>query len=103
VFGINDTAVRRLSRHEIVLVQIYDETEINLPESVDGAIKFVDSETNKELNIVVGPQFKKEYAAEYARHMAGLEKIAYDFQIPYFRVNVKNQPFDTVLKIIGER
>ncbi len=96
-------AVRRLSRHEIVLVQLYDETEINLPESVDGAIKFVDSETNKELNIVVGPQFKKEYAAEYARHMAGLEKIAYDFQIPYFRVNVKNQPFDTVLKIIGER
>ncbi len=96
-------AVRRLSRHELVLIQLYDETEINLPENVDGAIKFVDSETNKELNIVVGPQFKKEYAAEYARHMAGLEKIAYDFQIPYFRVNVKNQPFDTVLRIIGER
>ncbi len=96
-------AVRRLSRHELVLVQVYEETEIDLPETLDGAIKFIDSETGKELNIVVGPQFKKEYAAEYGRHMAGLEKIAYDFQIPYFRVNIKNQPFDTVLRIIGER
>ncbi|AKB25556.1 Cell division protein DivIC (FtsB), stabilizes FtsL against RasP cleavage [Methanosarcina sp. MTP4] len=96
-------AVRRLSRHELVLVQLYEETEIDLPETLDGATKFIDSETGKELNIVVGPQFKKEYAAEYGRHVAGLEKIAYDFQIPYFRVNIKNQPFDTVLRIIGER
>ena len=96
-------AVRRLSRHELVLVQLYDESEINLPESVDGSIKFIDSEPGKELNIVVVPQFKKEYASEYSRHMEGLDKIAYDFQIPYFRVNVKNQPFDTVLRIIGER
>jgi len=96
-------AVRRLSRHELVLVQLYEGSEIDLPETLDGAIKFIDSETGKELNIVVGPQFKKEYAAEYGRHMAGLEKIAYEFQIPYFRVNIKNQPFDTVLRIIGER
>ncbi|AKB18194.1 MULTISPECIES: DUF58 domain-containing protein [unclassified Methanosarcina] len=95
-------AVNRLSRHELVLVHIYDETEMDLPETVDGAVKFIDSETNEEISFTVGPNFKKEYAAEYAKHMAGLEKIAYDFKIPYFRVNIKNQPFDTVLKIIGE-
>lgn len=95
-------AINRLSRHELVLVHVYDETEVNLPETVDGAVKFVDSETNDEISFTVGPNFKKEYAAEYTKHMAGLEKIAYDFKIPYFRVSIKNQPFDTVLRIIGE-
>lgn len=95
-------AVNRLSRHELVLVHVYDESEIHLPETVDGAVKFIDSETNEEISFTVGPNFKKEYAAEYAKHMAGLEKIAYDFKIPYFRVSIKNQPFDTVLRIIGE-
>ncbi|HII79508.1 MAG TPA: DUF58 domain-containing protein [Methanosarcina sp.] len=95
-------AVNRLSRHELVLVHIYDESEMDLPETVDGAVKFIDSETNEEISFIVGPNFKKEYAAEYSKHMAELEKIAYDFKIPYFRVSIKNQPFDTVLKIIGE-
>lgn len=95
-------SVNRLSRHELVLVHIYDESEINLPETVDGAIKFIDSETNEEISFTVGPNFKKEYASEYAKHIAELEKIAYDFKIPYFRVSIKNQPLDTVLKIIGE-
>jgi uncharacterized protein (DUF58 family) len=96
------SAVNRLSRHELVLVHIYDENEMNLPESVDGAVKFIDSETSEEISFTVGPNFKKEYAAEYAKHMVELEKIAYDFKIPYFRVSIKNQPLDTVLKIIGE-
>ncbi|HIH74725.1 MAG TPA: DUF58 domain-containing protein [Methanosarcina sp.] len=96
------SAINRLSRHELVLVHIYDETEINLPEAVDGAVKFIDSETNEEISFTVGPNFKREYASEYANHMAELEKIAYDFKIPYFRVSIKNEPFDAVLRIIGE-
>jgi uncharacterized protein (DUF58 family) len=40
-------AVHRLSRHELVLVHIYEETEINLPETMDGTIKFIDSETSR--------------------------------------------------------
>ena len=95
-------AVNRLSRHELVIVHIYDENEINLPESVDGTVKFIDSETGEEISFTVGAGFKKEYASEYSKHMAELEKIAYDFKIPYFRVSIKNEPFDTVLKIIGE-
>lgn len=95
-------AVNRLSRHELVLVHIFDENEVNLPETVDGTVKFIDSETNEEISFTVGPNFKKEYASEYAKHMAELEKIAYDFKIPYFRASIENQPFDTVLKIIGE-
>jgi hypothetical protein len=84
-------------------VHIYDETEINLPETMDGTVKFVDSETNAEVSISVGPQFKKEYAAEYWKHMAELDKIAYDFKIPYFNISINNQPIDAVLTIIGER
>lgn len=95
-------AVNRLARHELVIVHIYDENEINLPESVDGTVKFIDSETGEEISFTVGAGFKKEYASEYSKHMAELEKIAYDFKIPYFRVSIKNEPFDTVLKIIGE-
>jgi len=95
-------AVRKLSRHEILLVCLYDESEANLPESTEGSVRFVDSETNEELKISVGPKFRKEYASEYARHITGLEKIAYEFKIPYFRVDIKTRPFDTVLKIIGE-
>ncbi|WP_269851049.1 DUF58 domain-containing protein [Methanosarcina horonobensis] len=52
-------AVNRLSRHELVLVHIYDENEMNLPETVDGAVKFIDSETNAEISFTVGPNFKK--------------------------------------------
>jgi uncharacterized protein (DUF58 family) len=96
-------AVHRLSRHELVLVHIYDETEINLPETMDGTVKFIDSETNAEVSISVGPQFKKEYAAEYEKHMAELDKIAFDFKIPYFKISIKSQPIDAVLTIIGER
>lgn len=95
-------AVNRLSRHELVLIHIYDESEMNLPETVDGTVKFIDSETGEEISFTVGPNFKKEYASEYAKHIAELEKIAYDFKIPYFRVSIKNEPLDTVLKIIGE-
>ncbi|HWR25177.1 MAG TPA: DUF58 domain-containing protein [Methanosarcina sp.] len=95
-------AVHRLSRHELILVHIYDETEINLPETVDGTIKFFDSETNEEFNISAGPQFRKEYAAEYGKHVAELDKIAYNFKIPYFNVDINNEPVETVLKIIGE-
>jgi uncharacterized protein (DUF58 family) len=96
-------AVHRLSRHEIVLVHLYDETEINLPETVDGIVKFIDSETNEEFSVSVGPQFKKEYVAEYEKHLAELDRIAYDFKIPYFNISIKNQPIDAVLTIIGER
>ena len=95
-------AVNRLDKHELVLIHIYDEAEMNLPETVDGAVKFIDSETNEEISFTVGPNFKKEYAAEYAKHVSELEKIAYEFKIPYFRVSIKNQPFDTVLRIIGD-
>jgi len=52
-------AVNRLSRHELVLVHIYDESEMNLPETVDGTVKFIDSETNEEISFTVGPNFKK--------------------------------------------
>jgi len=96
-------AVHRLSRHELVLVHLYDETELNLPETMDGIVKFTDSETNEEINVSVGPQFKKEYLAEYGKHMAELDRIAYDFKIPYFNISIKNQPIDAVLTIIGER
>lgn len=95
-------AVNRLSRHELVLVHVYDENEMNLPDAVDGTVKFIDSETNEEISFTVGPNFKKEYAGEYSKHMAELEKIAYDFKIPYFRVSTKNEPLDTVLTILGE-
>ena len=47
-------AVNRLSRHELVIVHIYDENEINLPESVDGTVKFIDSETGEENSFTVG-------------------------------------------------
>ncbi|MGB9939539.1 DUF58 domain-containing protein [Methanosarcina sp.] len=96
-------AVHRLRRHELVLIHLYDETEINLPETVGGTVKFIDSETNEEFSISVGPQFKKEYADEYGKHMAELDKIAHDFKIPYFKVSIDNRPIDTVLTIIGER
>ena len=96
-------AVHRLSRHELILVHLYDENEINLPETVDGIVKFIDSETNEEVSISVGPQFKKEYVEEYRRHMAELDKIAYDFKIPFFHISTRNQPIDSVLTIIGER
>ncbi|MDQ1254419.1 MAG: hypothetical protein QG646_3660 [Euryarchaeota archaeon] len=96
-------AVHRLSRHEILLVHIYDETEINLPENMEGIVKFIDSETNEEINTSVGPQFKKEYFDLYNKHLAELDKIAYDFKIPYFKISIKNKPFDSVLTIIGER
>lgn len=96
-------AVHRLSRHELVLVHLYDETEISLPETVDGTVSFIDSETNEEFNLSVGPEFKKEYASEYRKHMAELDKIAYDFKIPYFSININNRPIDAVLTIIGER
>lgn len=95
-------AVNRLSRHELVLAHIYDENEMNLPETVDGTVKFIDSETGEVISFTVGPNFKKEYASEYSKHIAELEKIAYDFKIPYFRISIKNEPLDTVLKIIGE-
>lgn len=96
-------AVHRLCRHELVLIHIYDETEINLPETVDGTIKFLDTETNEELIISVGSQFRKEYAAEYGKHMAELDKIAHDFKITYFKTSTDNRPIDTILTIIGER
>jgi hypothetical protein len=35
--------------------------------------------------------------------MAELDKIAYDFKIPYFNISIKSQPIDAVLTIIGER
>ena len=60
-----------------MLVHVYDEAEINLPETVDGAVKFIDSETNEEISFTVGSNFIKEYAAEYAKHLAELE--SYNF------------------------
>lgn len=94
-------AVNRLCRHEIVLIHLYEETEINLPETVDGTVKFIDSETNEEFSISVGQTFRKEYAAEFGKHMAELDKITYDFKIPYFKINIDNQPIDAILTIIG--
>ncbi len=96
-------AVHRLCRHELVLIHLYDETEINLPETIDGTVKFIDSETNEEFSLSVGPQFRKEYADEYGKHMAELEKIAHDFKIPYFKIRTDNRPIDAVLTIIGKR
>lgn len=95
-------AVHRLYRHELVLIHIYDETERNLPETVDGTVKFIDGETNEEFSISVGQEFRKEYAAEFEKHMAELDKIAHDFKIPYFKISIDNRPIDTVLTIIGK-
>ncbi|HNW37956.1 MAG TPA: DUF58 domain-containing protein, partial [Methanosarcina vacuolata] len=85
-----------------VLIHLYEETEINLPETVDGTVKFIDSETNEEFSISVGQEFRKEYAAEFGKHMAELDKIAHDFKIPYFKISIDNRPIDTVLTVIGK-
>ncbi len=95
-------AVHRLCRHELVLIHLYDETEIKLPETVDGTVKFIDSETNEEFSISVGQEFRKEYAAEFGKHMAELDKIAHEFKIPYFKISIDNRPIDTVLTVIGK-
>jgi uncharacterized protein (DUF58 family) len=67
-----DTALYRLSDHDLIVIQVLDPTEKVLP--LQGNSKLVDLETGEEIRTYVSEKFKERYIKKLDDHSARIKK-----------------------------
>ncbi|MDD3247063.1 MAG: DUF58 domain-containing protein [Methanosarcina sp.] len=67
-----DTALYRLSDHDLIVIQVLDSTEKELP--LQGNSKLVDLETGEDIRTYISEKFKERYTQKLDDHTARIKK-----------------------------
>lgn len=67
-----DTALYRLSDHDLIVIQVLDSTEKELP--LQGNSKLVDLETGEDIRTYISEKFKERYTRKLDDHTARIKK-----------------------------
>ena len=67
-----DTALYRLSDHDLIVIQVLDPTEKELP--LQGNSKLVDLETGEDIRTYISEKFKERYTRKLDDHTARIKK-----------------------------
>ncbi len=67
-----DTALYRLSDHDLIVIQVLDPTEKELP--LQGNSKLVDLETGEDIRTYISEKFKERYTQKLDDHTARIKK-----------------------------
>ncbi|RQD85373.1 DUF58 domain-containing protein [Methanosalsum natronophilum] len=96
-----ESAVFRLSKHDLILVQVLDKEEAEL--SFQGNIKLEDAETGDELNTYISESFKEEYQDMLSEHVNKIKGICHRFGADFYSFTSDTPVFDSFFYAISRR
>ena len=92
-------ALMRFKDHDIYLIQVLDEQELNL--TMEGDFKLVDAETKTNMRTFITPYLRKTYQGALEGHIGKIKQIATSIRGHYFTVGTDKELFDTFYLIFG--
>lgn len=93
-----ESSVQRLSGNDLILIQVLDPFEKNLP--IAGDSRFFDMETGDEMKTYLSDSFKKNYFAELEKHNAKIDKICKRTGAKFYSFSTDAPVFDSFLTLI---
>ncbi|MDY0267292.1 MAG: DUF58 domain-containing protein [Methanimicrococcus sp.] len=93
-----ESSVQRLSGNDLILIQVLDPFEKNLP--ISGDSRFFDMETGDEMKTYLSDSFKKNYFAELEKHNAKIDKICKRTGAKFYSFSTDAPVFDSFLTLI---
>ncbi|MGB9928332.1 MAG: DUF58 domain-containing protein [Methanosarcina sp.] len=96
-----ETAVSRLSDHDLILIQVLDPTEKTLP--LKGNSKLVDLETGEEVRTYVSDSFKEKYLGKLEDHSARIKKACMKTGAEFYNFTTDTPIFDAFYYTIRRR
>jgi uncharacterized protein (DUF58 family) len=96
-----ETAVSRLSEHDLILIQVLDPTEKVLP--LQGNSKLVDLETGEDIRTYVSENFKKRYLGKLDDHTARIKKACMKVGAEFYTFTTDTPVFDAFHYTIRRR
>lgn len=96
-----ETAVYRLSDHDLILVQVLDPTEKVLP--LQGNSKLIDLETGNEVRTYIGEKFKERYREKLDEHNARIKKACIKVGAEFYTFTCDTPIFDAFYNTIRRR
>jgi len=96
-----ESAVYRLSDHDLILIQVLDPTEKELP--LEGNSKLVDLETETEIRTYVSEKFKERYLEKLDDHSARIRKACLKAGAEFYTFTTDTPIFDAFYHTIRRR
>lgn len=96
-----ESAIYRFSNHDLILVQVLDKTEIEIP--VHGNSKLIDLETESELKTYISESFKKEYKEQLEDHINKIREVCDHVGADFYTFNTDVPIFDAFFYTISRR
>jgi Uncharacterized conserved protein (some members contain a von Willebrand factor type A (vWA) domain) len=93
-----ESSVRRLSGNDLILIQVLDPFEKQLP--IKGDSRFFDMETGGEMKTYLSDSFKTNYFSELDRHNAAIDKVCKRSGAKFYSFTTDVPVFESFLKII---
>jgi len=96
-----ETAVSRLSDHDLILIQVLDPTEKMLP--LQGNSKLVDLETGEDIRTYISENFKERYLKKLDDHAARIKKACMKVGAEFYTFTTDTPTFDAFYYTIRRR
>ena len=93
-----ESSVLRLSRNDLVLIQVLDPFEKKLP--IKGDSRFFDMESGAEMKTYLSDSFRKNYFKELEKHNAAIDKICKRTGAKFYSFTTDMSVFESFLQII---
>ncbi|MDK2891800.1 DUF58 domain-containing protein [Methanohalophilus sp.] len=96
-----ESAIYRLSAHDLMLIQVLDKSEREL--TLHGDSRLMDLETGEELKTYISKSFQKEYNEILNEHLARIQSVCDHVDADFYTVTTDVPIFDTFLYTLGSR
>ena len=96
-----ESAIYRLSHHELMLIQVLDPSESDL--SIHGDVKLLDLETEDELKTYLSNTFKEDYQEELRSHIDSIRAICDHTGAEFYTFTTDTPIFDSFLYFLNGR
>jgi uncharacterized protein (DUF58 family) len=96
-----ETALHRLSDHDLIVIQVLDPTEKVLP--LQGNSKLVDLENGEEIRTYISDKFKERYTRKLDDHTAGIKKTCMKVGAEFYTFTTDTPVFNAFYNTIRRR
>ncbi|MDI9395683.1 MAG: DUF58 domain-containing protein [Euryarchaeota archaeon] len=96
-----DTALHRLSNHDLIVIQVLDPAEKVLP--LKGNSKLIDLETGEEISTYISDNFKERYIKKLDDHSARIKKTCVKVGAEFYTFTTDTPVFDAFYYTIRRR
>jgi uncharacterized protein (DUF58 family) len=96
-----DTALYRLSDHDLIVIQVLDPTEKVIP--LQGNSKLIDLETEEEIRTYISDKFKERYLKKLDDHSARIKKTCTKVGAEFYTFTTDTPVFNAFYHSIRRR